>query len=159
MAATLPYPSIVFVPLDVLTAEELNQMAQNITALANMFPITSANIGNAAVKSSNIDWTTMKHWGPDYANRSSVNLASSDRASISQTGFAAIEVYAYNTSNLQEIDVYVNGSKVWMAQQEAAAPNGARAVHSIFTIPVSAGDVITASTGLQAVNFIPGKWA
>lgn len=159
MAATLPYPSIVFVPLDVLTAEELNQMAQNITALANMFPITSADIGNAAVKSSNIDWTTMKHWVPDYANRSSVNLASSDRASISQTGFAAIEVYAYNTSDLQEIDVYVNGSKVWMAQQEAAAPNGARSVHNAFTIPVSAGDVITASTGLQAVNFIPGKWA
>ena len=159
MAATLPYPSIVFVPLDVLTAEELNQMAQNITALANMFPITSADIGNAAVKSSNIDWTTMKHWVPDYANRSSVNLASSNRARISQTGFAAIEVYSFNVNGFQKIEVYVNGSKVWMGVQEAAAPNGARAVQNAFTIPVSAGDVITASTGLQAVNFIPGKWA
>lgn len=159
MAATLPYPSIVFVPLDVLTAEELNQMAQNITALANMFPITSAGIGNAAVKSSNIDWTTMKHWVPDYANRSSVNLASSNRARISQTGFAAIEVYSFNVNGFQKIDVYVNGGKVWMGVQEAAAPNGARAVQNAFTIPVSAGDVITASTGLQAVNFIPGKWA
>lgn len=159
MAATLPYPSIVFVPLDVLTAEELNQMAQNITALANMFPITSADIGNAAVKSSNIDWTTMKHWVPDYANRSSVNLASSNRARISQTGFATIEVYSFNVNGFQKIDVYVNGGKVWMGVQEAAAPNGARAVQNAFTIPVSAGDVITASTGLQAVNFIPGKWA
>lgn len=159
MAATLPYPSIVFVPLDVLTAEELNQMAQNITALANMFPITSADIGNAAVKSSNINWTTMKHWVPDYANRSSVNLASSNRARISQTGFATIEVYSFNVTGFQKIDVYVNGSKVWMGVQEAAAPNGARAVQNAFTIPVSAGDVITASTGLQAVNFIPGKWA
>lgn len=159
MAATLPYPSIVFVPLDVLTAEELNQMAQNITALANMFPITSADIGNAAVKSSNIDWTTMKHWVPDYANRSSVNLASSNRARISQTGFAAIEVYSFNVNGFQKIEVYVNGSKVWMGVQEAPAPNGARAVQNAFTIPVSAGDVITASTGLQAVNFIPGKWA
>lgn len=159
MAATLPYPSIVFVPLDVLTAEELNQMAQNITALANMFPITSADIGNAAVKSSNIDWTTMKHWVPDYAKRSSVNLASNNRARISQTGFAAIEVYAFNVSGFQKIDVYVNGCKVWMGVQEAAAPNGARAVQNTFTIPVSAGDVITASTGLQEVNFIPGKWA
>lgn len=159
MAATLPYPSIVFVPLDVLTAEELNQMAQNITALANMFPITSADIGNAAVKSSNIDWTTMKHWVPDYANRSSANLASSNRARISQTGFAAIEVYSFNVNGFQKIEVYVNGSKVWMGVQEAPAPNGARAVQNAFTIPVSAGDVITASTGLQAVNFIPGKWA
>lgn len=159
MAATLPYPSIVFVPLDVLTAEELNQMAQNITALANMFPITSADIGNAAVKSSNIDWTTMKHWVPDYANRSSFNLASNNRARISQTGFAVIEVYSFNISSYQEINVYVNGSKVWMGLQEAAAPNGARSVHNAFTIPVSAGDVITASTGLQEVNFIPGKWA
>lgn len=159
MAATLPYPSIVFVPLDVLTAEELNQMAQNITALANMFPITSADIGNAAVKSSNIAWTTMKHWVPDYANRSSVNLASSNRARISQTGFATIEVYSFNVTGFQKIDVYVNGGKVWMGVQEAAAPNGARAVQNAFTIPVSAGDVITASTGLQAVNFIPGKWA
>lgn len=159
MAATLPYPSIVFVPLDVLTAEELNQMAQNITALANMFPITSADIGNAAVKSSNIDWTTMKHWVPDYAKRSSVNLASNNRARISQTGFAAIEVYSFNVSGFQKIDVYVNGCKVWMGVQEAAAPNGARAVQNTFTIPVSAGDVITASTGLQEVNFIPGKWA
>lgn len=41
MAAALPYPSIVFVPLDVLTAEELNQMVQNTTALANLFPANS----------------------------------------------------------------------------------------------------------------------
>lgn len=53
MALSLPYPSIVFVPLDVLTAEELNQMAQNTEFIANQFPIASANI----------DWTGIAKTG------------------------------------------------------------------------------------------------
>ena len=32
---SLPYPSMTFVPLDVLTAEEMNQLVANIEALAN----------------------------------------------------------------------------------------------------------------------------
>lgn len=49
MALTLPYPSMNFVPLDVLTAAEQNQLVANIEYIANQFPITSQNI----------DWTTM----------------------------------------------------------------------------------------------------
>lgn len=41
MAYTLPYPNIVFVPLDVLTAEELNQIVANTEGLASQ--ITSAS--------------------------------------------------------------------------------------------------------------------
>lgn len=48
MALTLPYPSMNFVPLDVLTAAEQNQLVANIEYIANQFPITSQNI----------DWTT-----------------------------------------------------------------------------------------------------
>jgi hypothetical protein len=40
MALTLPYPSISFVPLDVLTAEEMNHIVSNYTYIANQFPIT-----------------------------------------------------------------------------------------------------------------------
>ena len=58
MALTLPYPSMNFVPLDILTAAEQNQLVANIEYIANQFPITNANIGSQAVKSSNIDWTT-----------------------------------------------------------------------------------------------------
>ena len=47
-----------FVPLDVLTAAEQNQLVANIEYIANQFPITSANIGSQAVKSSNIDWAS-----------------------------------------------------------------------------------------------------
>lgn len=35
MAIALPYPSLVFVPLDKLTAEEMNQIVANYTAIAN----------------------------------------------------------------------------------------------------------------------------
>jgi hypothetical protein len=42
MALTLPYPSMSFVPLDVLTAEEMNHIVSNYTYIANQFPITPA---------------------------------------------------------------------------------------------------------------------
>lgn len=58
MALTLPYPDMVFVPLDILTAEEQNQLVGNIEFLANQFPIMSTNIANDAVQSTNIDWSS-----------------------------------------------------------------------------------------------------
>lgn len=59
MALTLPYPNLDFVPLDVLTAEEMNEIVANYTYIANQFPISSTNIATAGVTSNNIDWTTM----------------------------------------------------------------------------------------------------
>lgn len=38
MAVTLPYPDLDFVPLDVLTAEEMNQIVANYTYIANNVP-------------------------------------------------------------------------------------------------------------------------
>lgn len=51
MALTLPYPSMSFVPLDVLTAEEMNHIVSNYTYIANQFPISGANM----------DWTTINY--------------------------------------------------------------------------------------------------
>ncbi len=59
MAAALPNPSIVFVPLDVLTADELNQICQNVSFLAELFPVSSANIGNNAVTGAKIALNTI----------------------------------------------------------------------------------------------------
>lgn len=70
MALTLPYPSMDFVPLDILTASELDQMVANIEYIASgsVFPLATANIANNAittakiadnaVTSSKIDFTT-----------------------------------------------------------------------------------------------------
>lgn len=53
MALTLPYPSMSFVPLDVLTAEEMNHIVSNYTYIANQFPVSGANM----------DWTTISSSG------------------------------------------------------------------------------------------------
>ena len=163
MAANLPYPSIVFVPLDVLTAEELNQMVQNTAYLAGLFPVASSNIGAGAIKDTNVDWPTMKKWVPDYSNTSSTNIASNYQATITQTGFAKVAVYGYNVGAVHKINVYANNQIIWAATQETAAPNGARAIQQTFVVPVSAGDIIKASSpdgGMQSltVNIIPGKF-
>lgn len=47
MSLSLPYPSLDFVPLDVLTAEELNQMVANYTYISNQFPIAQSNLTTA----------------------------------------------------------------------------------------------------------------
>lgn len=39
MALTLPYPDLDFVPLDILTAEEMNEIVANYTFIASQFPI------------------------------------------------------------------------------------------------------------------------
>lgn len=39
MALTLPYPGLDFVPLDILTAEEMNEIVANYTFIASQFPI------------------------------------------------------------------------------------------------------------------------
>lgn len=54
MTAPLPNPSIVFVPLDVLTADELNQICQNVNYLAGLFPVNSGNINSGAVTGDKI---------------------------------------------------------------------------------------------------------
>lgn len=68
----LPLPNdLVFVPLDVLTAEELNQLMANVSYIAVQFPLNAANIANgaigsaqlatAAVKQANIDYSSIKY--------------------------------------------------------------------------------------------------
>lgn len=44
MALTLPYPDLDFVPLDILTAEEMNEIVANYTYIANQFPIGGSNL-------------------------------------------------------------------------------------------------------------------
>lgn len=59
MALVLPYPSLVFVPLDKLTAEEMNQIVANYEAIAAAFPLKPGSIGSNAVGSNEIDWSSV----------------------------------------------------------------------------------------------------
>ena len=65
---TLPYPSLDFVPLDILTAEEMNQIVANYTAINNATigtnqlansSITTSKLANKAVTSDKVDWATL----------------------------------------------------------------------------------------------------
>lgn len=65
---TLPYPSLDFVPLDILTAEEMNQIVANYTAINNATigtnqlannSITTQKLANKAVTSDKVDWATL----------------------------------------------------------------------------------------------------
>lgn len=57
MALTLPYPDMDFVPLDILTALELDQMVANIEYIASndVFPVTTANIADSAVSTTKLN--------------------------------------------------------------------------------------------------------
>lgn len=57
MSVALPYPSMSFVPLDVLTAAEMNQMVANDQYLAGLFPVTTPNIadGSVTISKTNFD--------------------------------------------------------------------------------------------------------
>lgn len=63
MALTLPYPDMDFVPLDILTAAEQDQLVANIEYIANQFPLTGTNIGTGAVTQDKIDFTTFANYG------------------------------------------------------------------------------------------------
>lgn len=69
MALQLPYPNMDFVPLDILTAQEQDQLVANIEYIAQQFPvpgeyiadgaISTAKIASNAVQSDNINWITI----------------------------------------------------------------------------------------------------
>lgn len=80
MALTLPYPSMNFVPLDVLTAAEQNQLVANIEYIANQFPITSQNI----------DWTTLTSSSTNISSYSVMQTGTVWRATIDKNANLAV---------------------------------------------------------------------
>lgn len=68
MALSLPY-DLTFAPLDVLTAEEMNEIVQNYTTIAQAFPIdtenilggsiTNAKIADQAITSSKLNYSSV----------------------------------------------------------------------------------------------------
>lgn len=117
--------------------------------------------------SSNIDFTTMKRWVPDYANSSDTVLANNNGYHITQTGWVRVHVYGYSSYGEFTIRIFVNSKLVWSNSTSGTAPNGARVVKGDVIIQVAAGDIVTATAQnaednqySQAVDCyqIPGKW-
>lgn len=81
MALSLPN-NISFVPLDVLTADELNQVLQNIDYIAEQFPIASTNIGAGAIGTDKLGSGAVT---ADKINYSSVFKTVATGSSLSQS--------------------------------------------------------------------------
>lgn len=160
MTAPLPNPSLVFVPLDILTADELNQICQNVSYLAGLFPIQTANIAAGAINSDVIDYTSLKKWTPDYSQKSNLTLDSNGKATISQNGWVIYHYFGYTINDSHTIEILVNDTLVFQQLQEARSTTGASAVYGDTMFPVSTGDVITQTGATQehTAIFIPGKW-
>lgn len=160
MTAPLPNPSIVFVPLDILTADELNQICQNVSYLAGLFPIQSANIAAGAIKSDAIDYTSLKKWSPNYRQKSSLTLDSNGKGTVTQTGWVVYHYFGYTINDSHTVKIFVNNTLVFQNLQEARSTTGASAVYGDTMFHVSPGDVITqiGATQEHTAIFIPGKW-
>lgn len=119
---TLPYPSMDFVPLDILTATELDQLVANIEAI-NASSISTTAIANNAVTTAKIadgNVTTAK-LGSDITAIKRTELYSGSTNSSASLSSAV--------SNFDEIEI--------VFQDTNSTPN----VSSV-TVPSSAGSVI-----------------
>lgn len=144
--------------LDTFTANSSDDKTVNIQTITAETVAPAEEVG--AITSSMIDWTTMKHWVPDYSNMQDLGRISS--YTVQEAGWVFARVYGYSTSSTYETTLSVNGVSVYYDSVEATSGSGTRSVNSGVLIPVSAGDVVT---GMAMVNagptnkFIPGKWA
>ena len=99
MALTLPYPDMVFVPLDILTAEEQNQLVGNIEFLANQFPLAASNIANGAVTADKIDWTAI-------SGQTLSDLMTQCTVSTTSKGPYGININLFRVGNIVIYNIY-----------------------------------------------------
>lgn len=141
--AVLPYPSMDFVPLDVLTADELDQLVANInavnagvadTAQIADNAITTNKIADDAVTAPKIDWDTMTSGTPVSLNFSS----SGGTYTATHFGYVVVECAVQNS---QSISVSINSAETVKAQGGSATFEWIPIV-----IPVCKGDVIVATS-------------
>ena len=141
--AVLPYPSIDFVPLDVLTADELDQIVANVNAVnngsvtASSIPdgtITTTKIADNAVTHTKIDWDSMASGTPVSLGLS----ASGGTFTATHFGYAVIECA---TQNDKRVVISINGAESIVVKSVPAYFSWTPVV-----IPVCKGDVIVVTT-------------
>lgn len=166
---TLPYPNMDFVPLDVLTADELDQIVANIDAINNA-SIPTDSIADGAVTSDKIDFSTLRLAVPDYASRQSFSsttyTAPADgwvdiRATIAHGGDVSEHQLAFGVNITRGGITYQSIARSGIYSLTRWTQFNAQA-----TVPVRSGDVVTLTTTIpsggtvswDARYFYPVKW-
>ena len=176
---TLPYPNMDFVPLDVLTADELDQIVANIDAINNASiptdsiansAITTAKLADDSVTSDKIDFSTLRLAVPDYASRQSFSsttyTAPADgwvdiRATIAHGGDVSEHQLAFGVDITRGGITYQSIARSGIYSLTRWTQFNAQA-----TVPVRSGDVVTLTTTIpsggtvswDARYFYPVKW-
>lgn len=93
MALNLPYPNLDFVPLDILTADEMNEIVANYTYIANQFPIGPSNLDWSNIALGTEVWSLSDGGHSGYADNanngwSGFNFSTSGTVSGPATAYA-----------------------------------------------------------------------
>lgn len=180
MAITiLPNPGMDFVPLDILTADELDQIVANIEAINNAMigtnsisngaintakladgAVSTPKVADGAITNAKIDFSTLKfNYGtanPD----TSINYSSYDFGSytIPETGVYFMTGGAFvNVSGAvdRSIRIMKNGTEVVRKTQNS----GSRQMFSIeYAGSFTTGDVVNFNLSANASNFTPQNY-
>lgn len=75
MALVLPYPNMDFVPLDILTAAEMNELVANIEYISTQFPVATANIADTSITTGKIADSSITFAKMADAQKSAITIA------------------------------------------------------------------------------------
>ena len=137
---TLPYPSMDFTPLDILTADELDQIVANYEAINNA-TIQTANIANGAITGDKLSKTKIPVMGVGTTIITSLGTISS-----TTTYTATRDCYVVGKANARNGSAYIilDGANV------AGVPYSDTAfIQVAFALPLVKGQTITFSCGVN----------
>lgn len=140
---TLPYPNMDFVPLDVLTADELDQIVANIDAINNA-SIPTDSIADGAVTSGKIDYATLANYVSHLTNN--VTLSASYKVlntlTIAEAGSYFVAGYAgfYRTASTESSDFQMQ------------ITGGDWTPYAIVTLPTAGGYPSATAVGIITVS-------
>lgn len=137
-----------------------------ITIASGTTDLTSSNIAagpSAGIGSQNIDFTTLKKWMPDYANKQALTSAQIRDYTATADGFLSLGLSKYSSNQSQSPTITIKIDNVEMAKITSGATDrgGYPQVTYTGTFPIHNGERMTNDTSTDMTNhgyFIPGKW-
>lgn len=176
---TLPYPNMDFVPLDVLTADELDQIVANIEAINNAMigtgsisngaintakladgAVSTPKVADGAITNGKIDFSTLKFNYGTATPDTSQNYSSYDFGTytIPETGIYVMIAGAFiNVAGAYDrsIRIMKNSTEVVRKTQNG----GNRQMFSIeYAGSFTTGDVVKFNISANASNFTPQNY-